>query len=52
MDDDVDTDEEIFKNAKRSCIRDSHDMLEELKTKGWRAIVNNIHIAERVSFPD
>jgi len=52
MDDDVDTDDEIFKNAKRSCYRDNQDMLEELKLKGWRATVNNIHILERVSFPD
>jgi hypothetical protein len=52
MDDDVDTDDEIFKNAKRSCNRDNQDMVEELQTKGWRGIVNNIHIAERVSYPD
>ena len=54
MDDDVDTDEEIFNNASDACYGDYKEALNELKRCkfNWESIVANCYISRRVERPD
>ena len=54
MDDDVDTDEEIYTNAQNSIRLDCKEAAHDIKKhKGnWEWFVNNCRIGERVARPD
>ncbi len=52
MDDDVQSDEEILRNALNTCKRDFNDACWKLKLHGWNKIVNNCEIERRVKNPD
>ena len=52
MDDDVDTDDEIMKNALTACRNDFQDTKYKLAQFGWRAIVNNMEINRRAKNPE
>ena len=52
MDDDVDTDEEIFDSALKGCSRDFTYARNEVDSKPLNQIVNNQSIIRRVTNPD
>ena len=52
MDDDVLTDDGIFRNAKYSCLIDLQSAVSELKNKSYiPLLINNTSVKERVKWP-
>ena len=52
MDDDVDTDEEIYDNAMGAIRKDFKEAKKDLEKYGWFEIVNNREIKLRVANPE
>ena len=52
MDDDVETDDEIYDNARKACSRDFLDARNKVETSAIEQIVNNCEIERRVKNPD
>ena len=52
MDDDVDTDEEIYDNAIKAISRDFNFARSEQDSKPLGQVVNNLQIHRRVTNPD
>lgn len=51
-DDDVDTDEEIYDNARKACSRDFLDAREKVENNPLNLFVNNWEVERRVRHPE
>ena len=52
QDDDVDTDDDVYNNAQTAIMSDLKASKLEIKKKGWKNLINNCNIEDRVENPE